>query len=48
MSAATNLDLIRAANEKIGWALFNLGKGKIDATVTLLTKAQAILDEAAK
>lgn len=43
--AAPVADLIRAANEKIGWAIFNLGKGKTEAALTLMEKAQAILDE---
>jgi hypothetical protein len=39
-------EAIKAMQEKIGWAIFNLGKGNRAAALTLMDKAMQIGDEA--
>ena len=38
-------EAVREAQTLIGWAEFNLTKGKTQAALTLIQKAQAKLDE---
>ncbi|MDE2100514.1 MAG: hypothetical protein KGL39_24940 [Patescibacteria group bacterium] len=37
---------IKAMQEKVGWAIFNLAKGNVRAALTLMEKAMQIGDEA--